>query len=237
MKAVVLCGGEGTRLRPYTYNVPKPMLKLGSKPILEYVLMNMKRAGIKDFILTVGYLHDQIIDYFQDGSKWGINIEYTIEKEKLNTAGSVLQVKDKINETFVVGMGDHVTSIDLQKFYEYHKKKGGIATIALKMRGTPVEYGIVELNEDNSVQQFKEKPILTNLVNAGIYMFEPEIFDYIKEKEDFAKNVFPRLLKDGKKIYGYQFTEYWMDVGRVHDYEMMNSILSVAELAIKLKEW
>ncbi len=236
MKAVILCGGEGTRLRPYTYNVPKPMLKLGSKPILEYVLLNLKRAGVKDFILTVGYLKEQIMDYFKDGSQWGINIEYSVETEKLNTAGSVLQTKDKINDTFIVAMGDHVTSIDMRAFYEYHKKQGGIASIALKMRGTPVEYGIVEVNDDNSVAQFREKPILTNLVNAGIYVFEPEIFNYIKPKEDFAKDVFPRLLKEGKKIYGYKFSEYWMDVGRVHDYEMMNSILSVAELAIELRK-
>ncbi|MEM3363900.1 MAG: nucleotidyltransferase family protein [Candidatus Micrarchaeia archaeon] len=236
MKAVILCGGEGTRLRPYTYNIPKPMLRLGNRPILEFVLLNLKRYGIRDFILTVGYLHDKIFDYFGDGSKFGVNIEYVIENEKLNTAGSVLGAKNKLTETFFVGMGDHITAINVDEMLAFHKKKNNIATIALKMQGTPVEYGIVGLNDDDTISTFMEKPILSNLINAGIYILEPEIFDYINPKEDFAKHVFPRLLEQGKKISGYKFTEYWADIGRIHDYETMNAIMSVIELSLALKE-
>jgi len=236
MKAVILCGGEGTRLRPYTYNIPKPMLKLGNRPILEFVLLNLKRHGVKDFILTVGYLHDKIVDYFGDGSKWGLNIEYLVEDEKLNTAGSVLGAKDKLTDTFFVGMGDHITAIDVSEMLAFHKQKGNIATIALKLQGTPVEYGIVSLDDDNCISTFLEKPILSNLINAGIYILEPEIFDFISPKEDFAKDVFPRLLANGKKISGYKFTEYWADIGRIHDYETMNAIMSVVELSLALKE-
>lgn len=234
LKAVVLCGGEGTRLRPYTYNVPKPMLKLGNKPILEYVLLNLKRNGVSDFILTVGYLHDQIQKYFGDGSKLGINIEYVVEEKKLDTAGSVYSLKDRIRDTFIVAMGDHITGINIDDMLSFHKSKGAVATIALKLRGTPIEYGIVEVNDDNSIQTFREKPILSNLINAAIYIFEPKIFDYIQPSEDFSKHVFPRMLSKGEKIFGYQFTEYWADIGRVSDYEMMNSIISVVELSMAL---
>jgi mannose-1-phosphate guanylyltransferase/phosphomannomutase len=236
MKAIILCGGEGTRLRPYTYNIPKPMLKLGNRPILEFVILNLKRYGIKDFILTVGYLNEKIKDYFEDGSKWGVNIDYLVEDEKLNTAGSVLQAKDQLDETFFVGMGDHITAINAKEMSAFHKQSGNIATMALKMQGMPVEYGIVEVNDDASVAAFAEKPILSNLINAGIYIFEPEIFNYIKPKEDFAKDVFPRLLKNGKKISGYKFTEYWADIGRITDYETMNAIMSVVELSTAISK-
>lgn len=236
MKAVILCGGEGTRLRPYTYNIPKPMLKLGNRPILEFVLLNLKRYGVKDFILTVGYLHDRILDYFGDGSKLGINIEYLVEDEKLNTAGSVLGAKDRLNDTFFVGMGDHITAINVNDMLAFHRWKGNIATIALKMQGTPMEYGIVSVDENDSVSTFLEKPILSNLINAGIYILEPEIFDYIGPKEDFARDVFPKMLASGKGISGYKFTEYWADIGRIHDYETMNAIMSVIELSLVLKE-
>ncbi len=237
MTAIILCGGEGTRLRPYTYNIPKPMLRLGNRPILEFVLLNLKRYGVKDFILTVGYLHDKILDYFGDGSKFGINIEYLVEDEKLNTAGSVLGAKDKLKDTFFVGMGDHITAINVDEMLKFHKQKGNLVTMALKMQGTPMEYGIVSMNDDDlTISTFLEKPILSNLINAGIYILEPEIFDYVKPKDDFAKDVFPRLLEKGKGISGYKFTEYWADIGRIHDYETMNAIMSVIELSLALKE-
>ncbi|MEM0438311.1 MAG: nucleotidyltransferase family protein [Candidatus Micrarchaeia archaeon] len=235
MKAIILCGGEGTRLRPYTYTIPKPMLKLGNRPILEFVLLNLKRYGVKEFVFTVGYLSEKIQEYFGDGSEFGVHIDYFVEKEKLNTAGSVLQAKELIDDTFFVGMGDHITAINVADMLNFHKKNGYPATIALKLQGVPMEYGIVGLNDDSSVSEFAEKPILSNLINAGIYIFEPEVFDYIRPKEDFARDVFPRMLQEGKKIGGYKFTEYWADIGRIHDYETMNAIMSVVELSIDLR--
>lgn len=234
MKAVILCGGEGTRLRPYTYNAPKPMLKLGNRPILEYVLLNLKRNGFNEFIFTIGYLSEQIKEYFGDGSDFGVSIEYFVEKERLNTAGSVLQAKDLIDDTFFVGMGDQVTGIDVKQMLKFHKMKNNIATIGLKMQSTPYEYGIVEMDLDDNVSNFKEKPILTSFINSGMYLFEPEIFNYVKHKEDFAKDVFPRLLDKNKKISGYKFNEFWADIGRVHDYETMNNSMSVIELSLSL---
>ncbi len=218
MKTFILAGGEGTRLRPYTYTMPKPMLPLGGKPILQYVLENLKRAGLRDIVITAGYKHDEITNYFGDGSKFGLKIEYAIEKEKLNTAGSIASFKGKIKETFVVVMGDHLTNLDMADLVKQHKKSGAIATIALYHSKLPIEFGVAKLN-GNEIVGFTEKPLLEHYYNTAIYVFEPEIFDFIKGKEDFAKDVFPRLLAAGKKINGYVFDGVWFDIGRVSDYE------------------
>lgn len=231
MKAFVLCGGIGTRLRPYTYNIPKPMLPLGRKPILEFVVSNLKAGGITDLIFTVGYLKEQIRNHFGDGKDFGVKIRYLEEKEVMNTAGSILPGKPLINDTFAVVMGDHLTSIDLKKMVEFHKERKAIATIGLKKQGVPLEYGIASIDEDKVVS-FKEKPILENYVNAAVYIFEPKIFNYIKDKEDFAKDVFPRLMAKGEKLNAYVFDDYWVDIGRIHDYEYFNQIISIVDLAL-----
>ena len=230
MKAIVLCGGRGTRLRPYTYSMPKPMLPLGKKPILEFIINNMRNHGFKEIYLTVGYLKETIMQYFEDGSKFGVKIRYFIEDKEMNTAGSILPCKRYMDGTFVVAMGDHLTAVNPQKLMDFHKKKGAMTTMALKRTGVPLEYGIAHINDDGRIERFEEKPIVQNLVNAGLYCFEPEIFNYIKNGYDFARDVFPKLLKDGKKVYGYVFDEYWIDIGRVPDYENLNQIISIVDL-------
>ncbi len=218
MKAFVLAGGEGTRLRPYTYSTPKPMLLLGDKPILQYIVENLKRNGFDELILTVGYKHEQIIAYFGDGSKFGVKIKYSIENERLNTAGSILPMKDQIKDTFAIVMGDHLTNINLADMLKHHKKNKTIATVALYRGKLSLEYGVADVKNGNIIG-FREKPVLEHLYNTAIYIFEPEIFDYINEKEDFAKNVIPRLLKKKKKISAYIFDSVWFDIGRTSDYE------------------
>jgi len=231
MKAIILAGGEGTRLRPYTYEKPKPMLPVGDegKPILYYVIENLKRAGITEFVITAGYKYEKIVEYFGDGSRFGVRIEYSIEKEKLNTAGSLLPLRNKLNETFVVAMGDHITNINIREMIESHKKSRCIATIALLKGKIPIEYGVAEV-KNNRIVEFQEKPAIEKLYNTAIYVFEPGIFDYIKEKEDFAKDVFPRLLKMKREINAYVFEGLWHDVGRVVDYERLNKELKTSEL-------
>ncbi len=231
MKAFVLCGGKGTRLRPYTYNIPKPMLTLGKRPILEFVVDNLKRSGIKEQIFTIGYLGDKIEGHFGNGERFGVDIAYLKEEKEMNTAGSIFPGKDAVKETFAVVMGDHLTTVNLRDMAEFHKRMGGIATIGLKRHGTPIEYGIAEV-EDEKVVGFKEKPTIENLINAGIYIFEPEIFEYIEVGKDFAKDVFPAILKDGKKINSYTFDEYWVDIGRLHDYENLNQTISIVDLVL-----
>lgn len=231
-KTFVLCGGVGTRLRPYTNTIPKPMLMLGRKPILEYVLANLKRSGFTDLVLTVGYLQQQIVDYFGDGKKFGVKIEYSVEShdDKLGTAGSIYAYRKKVKEPFLVVMGDHLTNVNLRKLYDYHTERTGIATIAFKKTGVPLDYGVAHIDSDGHVIRFEEKPIMENLINSGIYAFNPEIFDYMTQKCDFAKDVFPALLNKSKKMNAYLFDEYWVDIGRLDDYEKLNTTISVAEL-------
>jgi mannose-1-phosphate guanylyltransferase/phosphomannomutase len=234
MKTFILAGGEGTRLKPYTYAAPKPMLMLGGKPILQYVIENLRRSGLKDLIITAGYKAEQITSYFGDGSRFGVNIEYSLEKEKMNTAGSIMHFKGKVKETFVVVMGDHLTNIDMADMVRHHKKSGAMATIALYPSKMPLEYGVAKV-EGGRVVGFTEKPLLEHLYNTAIYVFEPEIFDYIKGKEDFSKDVFPRLLADKKKLEAYVFDGVWFDIGRVSDYERFVELFSVIRLLNDLK--
>jgi len=229
MKAFIISGGEGTRLRPYTYYVPKPMLPLGGKPIMQYVIDNLKRSGIKDLIVTTGFLHEKISSYFGDGSKFGVRMEYAVEKEKLNTAGSIYAYRGKVKETFAVVMGDHLTNINLADMISHHRKKGAIATVALYKSTMPLEYGVAKV-ETGKIVGFAEKPLLEHLYNTAIYVFEPEIFEYIHEKDDFAKDVIPRLLKGGKKVESYIFEDVWFDIGRVSDYERLDELFKVVKL-------
>lgn len=233
MKVFILCGGQGTRLRPYTYSIPKPMLKLGKKPILQYVVQNLKLNGFRDLILTVGYKKEKIMDYFGDGAAFGVKIEYSIEDEPKNTAGSILDYKNKINQSFLVVMGDHLTDVKFSDMMAMHKKSNAIATIALTRQEMQLEYGIAELSSSNnspSIVDFKEKPKYDFFINTGIYAFEPEIFAYIKERDDFAKQVFPRLLSAKKKINPYIFEEYWVDIGRVSDYQRLDEFIKITTL-------
>lgn len=229
VKAIVLCGGKGTRLRPYTYTIPKPMLPLGKKPILEYVLNRLKLAGITEIYLTTGYLHEQIEAYFGDGGKLGLNLHYSVETAELGTAGSTIPLMGRIDGTFIVMMGDHLSNLDIKDLLEFHKRHKRVATIALNRKGVPLEYGVADL-EGGDIVRFREKPIVENFVNTGVYVFEPEIFDYIKPGEDFASHVFPRLIEKGGKIGGFVFSDYWLDIGRAMDYEHINQYISVIEL-------
>ena len=234
MKVFILAGGEGTRLKPYTYTLPKPMLKLGGTPILQFVIENLKRCGMTDLVMTIGYQNEKIRDYFGDGTKFGVKIKYAIEKEPQNTAGSILPFKKEIQNTFAVVMGDHLTNIDLSEMLKQHKKNGAIATIALYKNKTHLEYGVANV-EDGKVAGFVEKPLLEHLYNTAIYIFEPEIFNYINEKEDFAKNVIPRLIKEKKRVEPYIFEEVWFDIGRVSDYERLDELFKVLRLVNDLK--
>ncbi len=231
MKAIVCCGGQGTRLRPYTYSIPKPMLPLGRKPILEYVLRHLRANGVSEVTLTVGYLKEQIISHFGNGSAVGMKVAYSEEEGELGTAGSIVGLAGKFgHEPFIVQMGDHLSRLNIKAMAEFHKKQGGMATIALKRTGVPLEYGIAKVNEKNRITAFEEKPIVRNFVNSGVYIFSPDIFDYIKAGEDFAKNVFPRLLAQKQQINSYIFDDYWLDIGRPADYEKVNEMVTLMEM-------
>ncbi len=228
---MILCGGEGTRLRPYTYNVPKPMLPIAGKPILQYVIENLKRQGFTEIILMVGYLHEQIQNYFKDGKRFGVSITYSIETEALSTAGAIYGQKEKVKDVFAVLMGDHVTNINLAKMVDYHKKQKAIGTIAIYSQKKQLEYGIVNMESNGTITGFSEKPTLETNINTAMYVFDAKIFEYIKPREDFAKHVFPRVLKEGKdRLIGYPLEEVWYDIGRVSDYEKVNELMQTIRL-------
>jgi mannose-1-phosphate guanylyltransferase / phosphomannomutase len=224
MKAVIMAGGEGTRLRPLTSNSPKPMLPLANRPMMEHVVRLLKNHGIDEIVVTVAFLANHIRTYFGDGSEFGVKMVYATEDQPLGTAGSVRNAMDELTERFLVISGDVLTDIDLSKILDFHEEKGALATIGLVAVENPLEFGIVITEEDGSVERFLEKPtwgqVFSDTINTGIFVLEPEIFDYIPEGRpvDFSGEVFPALLADGKPLYGAVAEGYWEDVGTLESY-------------------
>jgi NDP-sugar pyrophosphorylase family protein len=221
MKAFILCGGLGTRLRPYTYENPKPMLPIDGKPILQYVIEHLKDNGVDEMVLAIGYLYEKIVAYFGDGRDFKVKLKHAVEKEALGTAGAILASGVRPSEPFFVVMGDAITNIDLKAMASAHKKSGAIATVALLKHTTKIPYGVAK-TKDGLITEFEEKPELEHYINTGIYVLSPEIFKYIHEKEDFAKDVFPRLLKRKEKIGAFKVDKgVWIDIGRLEEYEKL----------------
>jgi len=224
VKAVILVGGEGTRLRPLTFNTPKAMVPIVNRPFLEHMIEYLKGHGIDDIILTLCYLPDYIQRYFGDGSNYGVKLTYTMEDSPLGTAGSVKNVAEHLDETFFVFNGDIFTDIDLTAMLELHQQQGSKATIALTQVEDPTIYGVVETSAEGRVQRFIEKPsrdaVTTNMINAGAYILEPEVPSHIPKDENFTfeHGVFPLLLERGDPVYGYPSDAYWIDIGTPEKY-------------------
>ncbi|HXM73598.1 MAG TPA: sugar phosphate nucleotidyltransferase [Candidatus Dormibacteraeota bacterium] len=219
MKAVVMAGGEGSRLRPLTSRTPKPLVPVAGRPIMEHILLHLRRHQMRDVVATVQYLGASIRNYFGDGSEQGVALSYSVEDSPLGTAGSVMLARQRLNETFVVISGDSLTDIDLAAAARFHRERRAIATIVLKPVPNPLEYGVVVVDEGGAVQRFIEKPswgeVISDLANTGIYILEPAVFDYFRSGEvtDWSGDVFPKLLKEGEPVFGWVATDYWEDVG------------------------
>jgi len=220
MKAVVLAGGRGTRLAPYTKILPKPLMPIGDMPILEVLLRQMKNAGIDEVILTVGHLAELLRAFFQDGKRFGVQIEYSIEDEPMGTAGPLSLISDRLHHTFLVTNGDILTTLDLRQLITAHRRSGAIATIASHARQVNVDLGVLEINGDNELTGYIEKPTYDFFVSMGIYVFEPSVLRYIPYHQylDFPDLVH-LLLEAGERINCYRFSGYWQDLGRQDDYE------------------
>lgn len=218
MKAVILAGGKGTRLAPYTQILPKPLMPIGEMPILEVLLRQMRRAGIEEVVLTVGHLAELLRAFFKDGAQLGLDIRYSFEDQPLGTAGPIALVPG-LDSTFLVTNGDVLTTLDLAALLAHHRQAGGIATIAVHRRKVKIDLGVVEWDGDGRIAGYIEKPSYDYTVSMGIYVFEPAVLAYIERDQylDFPDLVL-RLLGAGERVVGYPFDGYWKDLGRPDDY-------------------
>jgi mannose-1-phosphate guanylyltransferase/phosphomannomutase len=225
MKAVVMAGGQGARLRPLTSNQPKPMLPVLGEPMMEHILRLARRHGFTEVVATVHFLASIVRNYFGDGSDLDISLSYATEEEPLGTAGSVKNAEPLLGtDRFLVLSGDSVTDVDLTELVRFHEKKGAAVTVAVKRFENPLEFGIVITGEDGRVERFQEKPswgdVFSDQVNTGVYVVEPEVLNFIPPDEefDFSKDLFPLLLEKGLPIYGHVTDRYWTDVGNIDAY-------------------
>lgn len=218
-RAVILAGGKGTRLKPYTINMPKPLVPVGEKPIIEIIILKLVKYGFNHITITVNHMADMIKEFCGDGSKWGIKIDYSLETKPLSTMGPLKLIND-LPEDFLVMNGDVLTDLDFEIFYNEHIQKGSIFTVSAYERDHKVDYGVLEANEDNKLVAFREKPVLHYLVSMGVYMVNKKCMDVIPSDTFYG---FDHLMLDliKRKIPATvrPFNGYWLDIGRPEDYE------------------
>lgn len=225
MKAVIMAGGEGTRLRPLTSMRPKPMVPVFNQPVMEHILGLVKHHGMTEVVATLAFMPRVIEDYFGEGDEWGMSITYAIEESPLGTAGSVKNAEQALrDDTFLVISGDALTDIDLTQAVEFHRSHDGPVTIVLKRVPDPLEYGVVITNEDGRIQRFLEKPtwgqVFSDTINTGIYVLDPMVLDHIPADQpyDFSSELFPKLMDSGYPLYGFVADGYWCDIGSLESY-------------------
>jgi mannose-1-phosphate guanylyltransferase/phosphomannomutase len=228
MKAVVMAGGEGNRLRPLTSNQPKPMVPVVGKPCMEHILELLREHGMDEVIVTVAFLPQAIRSYFGEGETLGMQIGYSVEESPLGTAGSVRLTAKQLDETFLVISGDALCDVDLSALVAFHKERGAAVTIGLKSVENPLEFGIVVTDEEGRVERFLEKPswgqVFSDTINTGIYVMEPEVLKHVPSDRpyDFSKELFPYLLEMGRPIYGHVMDGYWQDIGNLDQFRQAN---------------
>jgi mannose-1-phosphate guanylyltransferase len=228
---MILAAGSGTRLRPLTDRLPKCMVPLAGKPLLEHTITRLPDYGVTELIINLCFMPEAVIDYFGDGHRWGVHIRYSLEAEALGTAGGVKKVADYFDEPFLVWYGDNLSTCNVNQLSRQHRVKGGIATVAVHSREDVTQSGIVELDSEDRIIRLVEKPrtdeVFSHWANAGIYVLDPSALEYVpgSAASDFARDIFPTMLKGGERLYGYQLkaTErlWWID--RPEDLERVRS--------------
>lgn len=219
-RAVILAGGKGTRLRPYTMTLPKPLVPLGDRPILEIIIIQLKKSGFDHVTITVNHMADIIKAFFGDGSKWGITIDYTFENKPLSTMGPLTLVKD-LPENFLVMNGDVLTDLNFVDFYDQHVKENSIFTICSHRRQEKIDYGLLHYDENNFLTQFEEKPNYDFLVSTGIYMLNKRVVQHIPQDTFFGfDHLMYRLLEIKNPAKVFEYDGFWLDIGRPADYEL-----------------
>jgi len=224
-KAVIMAGGFGTRLRPLTMNMPKPMVPVLNKPMIEHIIDLLKKHNFKDFLSVLYFQPEIITSHFEDGSNFGINMKYVLANADYGTAGAVRNAGEHLDDQCIIISGDVLTNFDISKAMEFHKKREAKATILLTRVPKPLQFGIVIADENGKIKRFLEKPswgqVFSDTINTGIYILEPEVVDMIpyQMEYDFSKDLFPRMLKEGLPLYGYIADGYWRDIGNLHEYQ------------------
>lgn len=242
MKAIIMAGGEGSRLRPLTCDRPKPMVPLMNRPMMEHIIALLKRFELINIGVTLQYLPEQIENYFGDGREFGVKMQYFTETSPLGTAGSVKNAGAFLDETFLVLSGDALTDFNLQSAIDFHRQKGGVATLVLTSVENPLEYGVVINDQSGRITQFLEKPswgeVFSDTVNTGIYILEPEVLQYIPEaaRFDFSQDLFPLLMAKGYPLYGYVAAGYWCDIGNLQQYHQAHLDILQGNVQFKLVE-
>jgi mannose-1-phosphate guanylyltransferase len=220
--AIILCGGEGTRLRPITYEIPKPLVPVHGKPIIEHIFDLLKKYGVTDIILSVGHMKEKILKEADGWSRLGLRIDHVAENRPMGTGGAIKIARDKLPKTFIVSNGDELKSLNIWDMYEMHKKNKALATIALTTVEDPSAYGVARL-DGNHVMEFVEKPRKgkspSNLINAGFYILENEVLNLIPDGFcSLEKDIFPKLAAQGR-LFGFPFSGQWFDTGNLERYE------------------
>lgn len=222
MQGLILAGGLGTRLRPLTLTTPKPAVSLVNRPLLSYQIELLKRVGIDDIILSLNYQPTRIREIIGDGSQYDVKIRYAVEPEARGTAGAIKFAEEFIKETIVILNGDNLINLDIAEVVSFHREKQAAATVVLETLANPLGYGLVEIDEENRIKNFLEKPkaeeiekITTRTVNAGTYVLEPEVLNLIPANENysFEYGVFPELLRRNENFFAFVTDSYWLDVG------------------------
>jgi NDP-sugar pyrophosphorylase family protein len=225
-RAVILAGGKGSRLYPYTTVFPKPLMPILEKPILEIVLTQLKQAGFSQITLAVGYLAELIQTYFGDGEKLGLEIDYSRESEPLGTAGPIRQVAN-LDQDFLVMNGDVLCTLNFREMFDFHIQHGGLATIGTYRKAVPITLGVLELDEHQQIRDYIEKPTLHYHVSMGIYFFKPQILDYIPPQQRLdLPDLMKALIVAGQSPYAYLFDDLWLDIGRPEDYAEAQALFS-----------
>ncbi len=222
-KVVLMVGGLGTRLRPLTDNTPKPMLKVGNKPILETIILNFKKYGFVNIVLCVSYKSEIIEEYFKDGSEFGVNIEYAHENKRMGTAGALSLVKERLDEPFFVMNGDLLTNINFENMMEYHLTNDATATMGVRDYDFQVPYGVVNV-DGVDIQSIQEKPIHRFFVSGGVYVLNPDVLKYIPNNEFYdIPTLFEKMIEEKQKSISFPIREYWLDIGRMEEFEKANN--------------
>jgi len=220
---VLMVGGLGTRLRPLTDNTPKPMLKVGNKPILETIILNFKKYGFVNIVLCVSYKAEMIEVYFKDGSEFGVNIEYAHENKRMGTAGALSLVKEKLTEPFFVMNGDLLTNINFENMMEYHLSNNSIATMGVREYDFQVPYGVVK-TDGADIVSIEEKPVHHFFVSGGVYVLGHEVLKYIPKDEYYdMPTLFEKVIEEKEKSISFPIQDYWLDIGRIEEFEKANN--------------